>query len=94
MQGRCEVCASFRPDAASSTANTTALLIETRRVALCACHAHLSRLFRVTTLEGLRKLFHESQGKRSFVARRNLSTRASQPQTSPGRRASDRLQTA
>lgn len=94
MQGRCEVCASFRPGAAPSTTNTTTVLIETRSVTLCACHAHLSRLFRVTTFEGLRKLFHESQGRRSFVARRNPSTRASQPQTSPGRRASDRLQTA
>jgi hypothetical protein len=63
-----------------------------RSVLLCATHAYILRWSRVTTFEGLRKLFRENDGKRSFVPRRARSDhpRSSERRArSAGRRASD-----
>lgn len=68
----CEVCQGFRPELASRTPEPKLQRVELgpRSVALCATHFYIWRWSRVTTFDGLRKLFQESEGRRSFVARR------------------------
>jgi len=93
MEQHCEVCESFRPRGDREPARG---LLEVsfgeRRVLLCRGHAGIARNSEVSSFEELRALYAESDGKRSFIARR---ARAAQPGAtgakprSLGRRASD-----
>ena len=69
MQRVCEVCQNFR-QAEPPIQATEVVELGKRSIALCTTHAFILRWSRVSTLEGVRKLFSESSGKRSFVARR------------------------
>jgi hypothetical protein len=99
MQSQCEVCASFRPDLRSTSDSFEGVELQffNRSVRLCALHAYLARAFKVTTLQGLRSLFRENRGKRSYVSRRvPISSAASVERRSmtAGRRARDLISAA
>lgn len=66
------MCRSFRPEIADRIPAEKLVQVELgkRAVWLCATHAYIYRWSGVTTFEGLRKLFVESDGRRSFVPRR------------------------
>jgi hypothetical protein len=94
MHHHCEVCANFRPGLRSDIDSGERIEIQffKRKVTFCTLHAHLVNSFRVTTIQGLRSLFRENRGKRSFVSRRvsspeSLTVDRRQPHL--GRRASD-----
>lgn len=96
MQQRCEVCENFRPE---GDLKPNRVLEEVtygkRRVLLCRAHAGIARNSGVTTFEGLRELYTEQHGARSYVPRRartataKASSKKKGMPRSPGRRASD-----
>jgi hypothetical protein len=86
MEQRCEVCENFRPSGDLSPERTLVeLSFGERSVLLCKGHALIARNSGIDTLEGLRELYRESDGTRSFVPRRS---RASEHDNA-GRRATD-----
>jgi hypothetical protein len=92
MATRCEVCESLRP-AGDRVPNRKLLSVPlgARDVVLCVAHASIAESSGVRTLEGLRELYGETLGRRSYVARRARSPVPS-PNGDPrrtGRRASD-----
>ncbi len=94
MEHRCEVCDSFRPRRALDPARE---LLEVsfgeRRVLLCRGHAGIARNSQVSAFDELRTLYAESDGKRSYIARRAQSASASEGSPrSAGRRAGDLAQ--
>jgi hypothetical protein len=93
MRRSCEVCRNFRPERGPEAGRVELVPIELgkRSVLLCATHAYILRWSRVATFEGLRKLFRENDGKRSFVPRRAREQHRSSERRarSAGRRASD-----
>ena len=93
MARHCEVCEGFRPELAARTAVAPLQLVELgrRSVALCATHFYIWRWSRVTTFEGLRKLFRENDGRRSFVQRRSFHDERSpvERRSTSGRRTVD-----
>ncbi|MEI9937943.1 MAG: hypothetical protein WDO69_12060 [Pseudomonadota bacterium] len=94
MAHRCEVCESFRPRGDLDPARELLeLSFAERRVLLCRGHAGIARNSRVSTLEELRALYAESEGKRSYVSRRarNAGMTEGMPR-SAGRRAGDLAQ--
>jgi hypothetical protein len=91
MPDHCEVCATFRP---SANLNAPRPLISQtfgdRQILLCRGHAGIAKNSQITTLKQLRALYGESNGKRSYIARRAPSAGATQhAPRSAGRRASD-----
>ena len=81
MKHRCEVCASFRPDADfGATYRVIEVSFAERAVHLCVAHARIAENTGVTSFEGLREIYGE--GRRSFVPRRG-------PSRTSGRRATD-----
>ena len=92
MERQCEVCREFRPEAAGAKGESVReRAFGKRNVLLCPLHTRLVQVVRVTTFEGLRKLFRESRGKRSFVARRGpvASPAQTDRRARSGRRATD-----
>ncbi len=94
MEHRCEVCLSFRPRGDLDAARE---LVEVafgeRRVLLCRGHAGIARNSEVSSFDELRALYCESEGKRSYIARRARSTRAGAGgPLSAGRRVGDLVQ--
>jgi hypothetical protein len=71
MGQRCEVCENFRP-AGDLVPNRKLVDVSfgARKVVLCVAHARIAGNSGVTSWEELRELYHESEGKRSFVPRR------------------------
>jgi hypothetical protein len=92
MAHRCEVCEQFRPEG-DLKAGRPPLEVSfgERSVLLCRAHAGIAENSGVTTLEELRKLYAESQGQRSYVARRTRSATLTgrSERRSVGRRAND-----
>jgi hypothetical protein len=93
MQQRCEVCENFRPEGDLKPGRKLEeVKYGTRTVLLCRAHAGIAQNSGVTTFEGLRELYTEQHGSRSYVPRRARSTptRAKKKTPrSPGRRISD-----
>lgn len=93
MQQRCEVCENFRPDGDLKPGRKLEeVSFGTRKVLLCRAHAGIAQNSGVTTLEGLRELYTEQHGNRSYVPRRARSAAApakKKASRSPGRRIGD-----
>jgi len=90
MAHRCEVCDSFRPRRELDP--TRALLEVTfgeRRVWLCRGHAGIARNSQVSSFDELRALYAESEGKRSYIARRAGAKKSDGAPRSAGRRSGD-----
>jgi hypothetical protein len=89
MAQRCEVCERFRPSGDLQPGRElSSVAFGERSVLLCKAHAGIAKNSGVTTIEQLRELFAESNGKRSFVSRRSGS--GGWNPRCVGRRASDR----
>jgi hypothetical protein len=93
MQQRCEVCENFRPEGDLKPGRTLEeVTYGKRRVLLCRAHAGIARNSGVTTFDGLRELYTEQHGARSYVPRRARtvsSSAARKKSRSPGRRIGD-----
>ena len=92
MQQRCEVCENFRPDGdLVKNRKLIDVAFGARKVILCVAHARIAVNSNVNSWEELRELYHESNGKRSFVPRRAQGPlSASESDRRPGgRRATD-----
>lgn len=94
MEHRCEVCQSFRPQAALGPARELLeVTFAERRVLLCRGHAGIARNSQVSSFEELRALYAESEGKRSYISRRALGRVSSAgAERSAGRRTGDLAQ--
>jgi hypothetical protein len=91
MEHRCEVCESFRPRGVLNPARELLeLSFGERRVLLCRGHAAIAQNSQVSSLAELRALYAESEGQRSYIARRARRAMASDgAPRSAGRRAGD-----
>jgi len=92
MQQRCEVCENFRPDGdLVKNRKLIDVAFGARKVVLCVAHARIAQNSNVTSWDELRELYHESDGKRSFVPRRARGPLALPEghQRHGGRRATD-----
>jgi len=69
MPSQCVVCAGFLTEQ-SENGVVAELEFEAVRVGLCRTHAYLARFAKASSLEQLRATFRETNGRRSFVARR------------------------
>lgn len=94
MRSRCEICEHFLDPAQQerSPQAATEVTFGRRRVQLCRVHAFIAAQSKVTTLGGLRHLFRENGGRRSYLPRRAVADdgTAREQRTTPGRRTSDR----
>jgi len=90
MEYRCEVCESFRPHGELGPARVLLeLSFGERRVMLCRGHAGIAMNSQVSSIDELRALYAESEGKRSYVSRRaRLGSGGGKPRGA-GRRAGD-----
>jgi hypothetical protein len=89
MAHRCEVCEQFRPSGDLQPGRELSnVAFDERHVLLCKAHAGIAQNSGVSTLAGLRELFAESTGQRSFVTRRGYASAGAKAR-SPGRRATD-----
>lgn len=91
MEKRCEVCERFRPHGDLKPGRE---LMEVpfgdRVVSLCRAHAKIAKNSAVTSFDELRELYSESQGQRSYLARRAQTERSAEgAPRAIGRRASD-----
>ncbi len=93
---RCVICAHLEPDHdVSSCGSVRRVLVEDRVLLLCDVHARPTRTGQVANLEELRRLFVETEGRRSLLERRDQLDRRGFPprpegrRTSSGRRATD-----
>lgn len=88
----CEVCAALalsETDGARAPAvarPTRRMLIEERVLSLCDQHAAVIELARVRTLDELRELFRETEGRRALLQRRAALDRRMFPPRPEGRR--------
>jgi hypothetical protein len=74
MQQRCEVCENFRPEGDLVPGRKLdEVTFGSRKVLLCRAHAGIASNSGVTTFEGLRELYTEQHGSRSYVPRRTQS---------------------
>jgi hypothetical protein len=90
MEQRCEVCESFRPHDLNAARELLEVPFGERRVLLCRGHAGIAHNSQIESLEGLRALYAESEGQRSYIARRARTAKAlASDARSVGRRASD-----
>jgi hypothetical protein len=75
MAQRCEVCERFRPSGDLQPGRALSeVSFGNRSVMLCRAHAGIAKNSGAESLEALRELFAESNGKRSYVARREPSS--------------------
>jgi len=91
MEHRCEVCESFRPEG-DLGAGRELLLVSfgERSVLLCRGHAGIAKNSAVSSIDGLRALYAESHGQRSYIARRaRIAQSNAGPARSAGRRVAD-----
>ena len=92
MEHRCEVCESFRPGDLKAARELLEVPFGERRVLLCRGHAGIALNSQVATLDELRALYAESEGQRSYIARRARVAMARADSSEPrsvGRRATD-----
>jgi hypothetical protein len=91
MEKRCEVCERFRPRGDLKPGRELLeLRFGERQVWLCRGHAGIAKNSGVTSFEELRGLYAESEGKRSYLARRTPDAQTSHALLrSIGRRATD-----
>lgn len=89
MDHRCEVCESFRPRDLGTARALLEVAFGGRRVTLCRGHAGIAENSQVSSLEELRALYAESEGKRSYVSRRARNGESNGKPRSAGRRSSD-----
>ena len=91
MDVRCEVCESFRPEGDLKAARELLRVpFGERTVLLCRGHAGIAQNSAISTLAELRSLYAESDGQRSYIARRaRIAQAALGKPRSPGRRATD-----
>ena len=90
MQQRCEVCENFRPHGdLVKDRKLIDVSFGARKVVLCVAHARIASNSDVKSLEDLRELYHESDGKRSFVPRRARGPLSDSERRHGGRRATD-----
>ena len=91
MNRRCEVCESFRPEGDLRAARELLpVSFGERTVLLCRGHAGIAENSGISTLAELRTLYAESEGQRSYIARRaRIAQGASGKPRSVGRRATD-----
>ncbi|HKO49470.1 MAG TPA: hypothetical protein VJV79_17195 [Polyangiaceae bacterium] len=91
MEHRCEVCESFRPRGALGAARELLeVIFGERRVLLCRGHAGIARNSEVQSFDELRALYAESEGQRSYIARRaQRSLPSDGTPRNAGRRAGD-----
>ena len=91
MEKRCEVCERFRPHGDLKPGRELSEIpFGDRLVSLCAAHAKIAKNSRVSSFDELRQLYAESEGQRSYLARRAITERAEEgAPRSVGRRASD-----
>ena len=90
MAQRCEVCERFRPSGDLQPGRELSKVsFGERSVLLCRAHAGIARNSGVESLEALRELFAESDGMRSYVARREPAASVAGKPRSSGRRATD-----
>ncbi len=82
MSRKCEICADTK-------GRKRRVLIEDRVVALCDEHAAAVQMSGVTTIDALRGLFSEPDGRRSLVERRAALDRRIFPARPEGRRRDD-----
>jgi hypothetical protein len=88
MASHCEVCETIRPGRVAS--ELTEVSFGGRRVLLCAGHAQIAKNSDVATLDELRDLYRESDGERSYIARRSrLESAGGGERASLGRRGGD-----
>jgi hypothetical protein len=90
----CEICEHFlsREKLLENARGVSEVAFGKRTVRLCRVHAFIAHQHHVTTLGGLRHLFRENRGRRSFLARRAAEPgtgRRAEQRSSPGRRAGD-----
>ncbi|MFK7986494.1 MAG: hypothetical protein AB8I08_10710 [Sandaracinaceae bacterium] len=69
----CDVCENFRPEANLRERTITRVTFGTRTVDVCESHRRIAERSDVKTFEGLRELYGEADGRRSYVARRGRS---------------------
>ena len=91
MRNQCEVCKGFRPEGhPRKSRDASAVSFGAERVFLCTGHALIAKNSAVTSLAELRDLYRESDGKRSYVARRTRAAkRPAKDRRGGGRRAAD-----
>ncbi|MBW2461441.1 MAG: hypothetical protein JRH11_07330 [Deltaproteobacteria bacterium] len=92
MHHGCDVCENFRPAANLRKRTLTPVLFSEIAVVLCDMHRRIAQRSGVTTFEGLRELYGESDGRRSYLARRTRAPAAPLPEgdrRQTGRRATD-----
>jgi hypothetical protein len=94
MPNCCEICEHFlTPQKLLENARGVVEIgFGQRTVRLCRVHAFVAAQHKVTTLGGLRHLFCENRGRRSFLPRRTPGSERSahtEQRASIGRRASD-----
>jgi|RhiMetdeSRZDD1v2_1073273.scaffolds.fasta_scaffold2303877_1 hypothetical protein len=70
MQHGCAVCQSFRPQANLRDRTLTRVTFGDRTIVLCEAHRRIAESSGATTYEALRDLYAESDGRRSYVPRR------------------------
>lgn len=85
MLRRCEICQA-RGEPAASTGKLRRLLVGQRVVALCMHHAEAAESFDASTIDQLRALFVEHDGRRSLLDRRSPLDRRIFPARPEGRR--------
>jgi hypothetical protein len=91
MEYRCEVCESFRPRGELGPARVLLeLTFGERRVMLCRGHAGIAQNSQISSFDELRALYAESNGKRSYIARRSRAASSDDTARNAGRRAGDR----
>jgi hypothetical protein len=89
MAQRCEVCERFRPSGDLQPGRElVSVSFAERSVRLCRAHAGIASNSGAESLAQLRELFAESEGKRSYVARRGGASGGANAR-GLGRRASD-----
>ena len=90
MDQRCEVCESFRPRDLNAAQELLEVPFGERAVTLCRGHAGIAQNSQIESLAGLRELYAESEGQRSYIARRARTLRALADGTrNVGRRVTD-----
>ena len=90
MRHHCEVCETFRPEAAAPAEEKLVYMeFTTRTVRLCVGHALIAQKSGVQSFEELRDLYGE--GRRSHVPRRGQdpATGMGEKRSSAGRRVTD-----
>lgn len=91
MHNGCDVCHNFRPAANLRQRTLTPVPFGEVTVVLCEMHRRIALRSGVTTFEGLRWLYGESDGRRSYLARRARTPEvpATSERRQAGRRATD-----